>query len=605
MILDETKEENNITSVEEARKAGAAEEKKSEDKKPEDKKSEKKKSEDKKPEDKKSEDKKSEEKKPEDKKPEDKKPEDKKPEEKKSEDKKPEDKKSEEKKSEEKKPEDDKAAASSDGGIIQDKDFKPLGYKAVPDESDEKKKVPLALKIVLAVLGVIVVVYLAFTIFFIWHFSFNYHVNGLDVSFMSLDDVNQCLRAKKGNDYRLSITEDGQETASLTDSDLNSTYDYSRELQRLKAGDQPYAWPVYAAGVRSYDIDPDLIFDEANAKQKILSLTPVKYTPNEHPNNVKIMKSQQNGFILISSNEIQPDQDKLVDLIVSSLKDVDSELALNEADYSISVPHTESQNDAIDFFAKIDAIQNTKLVFVDHGQEMQIGKDMIADTIRVDSEERFIVNKEGEPTFDDALIGQYGEEIGTAFTSKDTNMWWHKYNGGSVSVNSGTYGKTVDTPAVTKRIESCIKNCEDYEGAPDYIVEEDRDPNAPDEIGDTYIEVDMTRQKLYYIKDGKLFMTSDVVTGNKGRHHDTTQLMAYIYYMQRDRVLVGEDYRTPVKYWMAFHNHEGLHDANWRRSFGGDIYKYNGSHGCVNLPTSFAAELYDNVYVGLPVITYY
>ena len=81
--------------------------------------------------------------------------------------------------------------------------------------------------------------------------------------------------------------------------------------------------------------------------------------------------------------------------------------------------------------------------------------------------------------------------------------------------------------------------------------------------------------------------------------------MAYIYYMQRDRVLVGEDYRTPVKYWMAFHNHEGLHDANWRRSFGGDIYKYNGSHGCVNLPTSFAAELYDNVYVGLPVITYY
>ena len=46
----------------------------------------------------------------------------------------------------------------------------------------------------------------------------------------------------------------------------------------------------------------------------------------------------------------------------------------------------------------------------------------------------------------------------------------------------------------------------------------------------------------------------------------------------------------------------GLHDASWRSSFGGSIYVYNGSHGCVNLPSSAAAELYEIIDVGCPVL---
>ena len=31
----------------------------------------------------------------------------------------------------------------------------------------------------------------------------------------------------------------------------------------------------------------------------------------------------------------------------------------------------------------------------------------------------------------------------------------------------------------------------------------------------------------------------------------------------------------------------------------------NGSHGCINLPTAFAAELYEYMYDDCPVICYY
>ena len=48
-------------------------------------------------------------------------------------------------------------------------------------------------------------------------------------------------------------------------------------------------------------------------------------------------------------------------------------------------------------------------------------------------------------------------------------------------------------------------------------------------------------------------------------------------------------------------NNFGLHDASWRSKFGGQDYKWNGSHGCINLPTKAAAKLYSYVEVGTPV----
>ena len=52
---------------------------------------------------------------------------------------------------------------------------------------------------------------------------------------------------------------------------------------------------------------------------------------------------------------------------------------------------------------------------------------------------------------------------------------------------------------------------------------------------------------------------------------------------------------------MPIYGAVGLHDATWRWSFGGDIYTYNGSHGCVNLPLNTAAYIYNNVPTGTTV----
>ena len=113
----------------------------------------------------------------------------------------------------------------------------------------------------------------------------------------------------------------------------------------------------------------------------------------------------------------------------------------------------------------------------------------------------------------------------------------------------------------------------------------------------TYIKVSISKQKLWYYKNGKLKKTSKVVTGMR-HEHDTPKGLFVIRSKARKIYLIGEDYRSYVNYWMPFYGGYGLHDATWRSYFGGDIYKYNGSHGCVNLPYSVAKYLYKRVPVG-------
>lgn len=117
-----------------------------------------------------------------------------------------------------------------------------------------------------------------------------------------------------------------------------------------------------------------------------------------------------------------------------------------------------------------------------------------------------------------------------------------------------------------------------------------------------YIEVDISKQKLkYFNKNGKVIVKTDVVTGFD-KQRDTILGAYKIYSKEYDRLLRGANYTSHVDYWMPFYGGYGLHDADWRSSFGGNIYKYSGSHGCVNIPDAKAKKIYQKSKVGTKVL---
>lgn len=200
------------------------------------------------------------------------------------------------------------------------------------------------------------------------------------------------------------------------------------------------------------------------------------------------------------------------------------------------------------------------------------------------------------------------KELATQLDSYGKTRSFVTSTGERIQLPGKTMGWLLNTEKTEKATLKAIKNKEksielvwDSKGAAIW------DPETENDIGDTYVEVSISQQKVWYYKDGILELETSTVTGLPTPERQTKTGLHQILYKQRDRVLRGSRraWHSFVNYWMPFTpDGQGLHDARWRRRFGGSIYKSSGSHGCVNLPASAAAQLYAKLETGTPVIVY-
>lgn len=121
---------------------------------------------------------------------------------------------------------------------------------------------------------------------------------------------------------------------------------------------------------------------------------------------------------------------------------------------------------------------------------------------------------------------------------------------------------------------------------------------------DTFVEISLDNQYMWYYVDGKLLVETPVVTGNISAGDYTRRGCFRIASMTTDTYLVGPTWNDHVDYWMPFDGQIGLHDSSWRTEYGGDIYLTDGSHGCVNTPLDAIATIYNNITVGTLVVVY-
>jgi hypothetical protein len=112
-----------------------------------------------------------------------------------------------------------------------------------------------------------------------------------------------------------------------------------------------------------------------------------------------------------------------------------------------------------------------------------------------------------------------------------------------------------------------------------------------------WIEVDLSDQKLYAWEGNDLFLESAVSTGLPGTPTPTGEFRIWIK-LRATKMEGGQGryyyYLPNVPYVMFFENDQvpgwkgyGLHGTYWHSDFG-----TQRSHGCVNLPTNIAEQLY-------------
>ena len=209
---------------------------------------------------------------------------------------------------------------------------------------------------------------------------------------------------------------------------------------------------------------------------------------------------------------------------------------------------------------------------------------------------------------DAAKVADYVQGLRNKYDTPTGTQTWQSADGTTKSIKTN-YGWHIDQ---TKETEALIANIQSLQSVTREPVYSSRAAQtAMPQWGKTFVEIDISSQHVYFYQDGNCVWDSKCVTGTATDPDRATPTGVFaLKYKQRDRVLRGRinpqtgkpSYESPVAYWMPFNGNIGLHDANWRSSFGGNIYLKSGSHGCINLPTKNAKTLYELITPGTVVV---
>lgn len=416
-------------------------------------------------------------------------------------------------------------------------------------------------------------------------------VNGINIGKQSVDVANHTLEQAL-TQQAFEIQLDGQSWKTLSKQDLGIRTDFKPELQHQLEQQNHWAWPLaYVTPIgkkklKNVDFDEQVLNKTLEQVSADLQKVNEKREPTE---NARIEKQNGEFVIIPEQNGNQLDipiiQDTLKQAIVSGQSSLDISSLKKTPDI------TESSPEIKEGMQQIHNITTADYNYIINGQTVPIPKETLLDWIQFD---------QGTVSLDPNAVSNYVAQLGATYDTSSVPTSFQSTLRGTVSVPPGTYGWSIQTNAEAEQLTQDILSGEGMHRPP--ITQGSATPDQP-LIGDTYIEVDLQNQHMWYYKNGALFLNTDVVTGKPST--PTPAGVFYVWNKERNTVLSGPTWRSPVDYWMPIDwTGVGIHDSNWQSAYGGNLWQTVGSHGCVNTPPSVVAQLFENTAVGTPVIVY-
>ena len=443
-------------------------------------------------------------------------------------------------------------------------------------------------------IGFLLLIYFGLAIFFHSHYLPNTTINSISCGWKTTEDLKSANRHNASR-YVLTITDRNGKDFTLSGANISYGYNQQGEETNILKAQNPFTWPVALFQEQEYTLSTSVQYDTSLAEKVIgqLGLFDEEYI--QAPKDAYI-KMNENGYEVIPEvmGTTPISDEKIKSMIFTALNASDSHLILSDDCYI----NPSRYADAIEIKTAtetMDKYMKATITYEIEGVEEDLSSEEIFQFLKLHDD--FSI------TIDTAKIDRFVQQLATKYNTYGDRREFTTSKGDVITIGGGDYGWVINKKKEAKQILSDLENGIAVIREPMY--EQRAVQSGANDIGTTYIEVDYTNQHMWVYSEGELIMESDFVSGNMRNGNGSPDGVFKIVYKQRNAVLRGEDYESPVSYFMPFAYNVGFHDADWRSSFGKQIYKTNGSHGCINLPPDFAKRLYEFVEVGMPVITYY
>ena len=426
-------------------------------------------------------------------------------------------------------------------------------------------------------------------------------INGVPVSGMTTADAEAYIEGYFNGGYTLEIEDTEGVREAITDTSIGYTVDVTGDLEAILKEEND-GGRVSGPGVEHrYTVDAELKYDEAALRALLENMAFVK---NASPTSDAYITPYEAGKAFSIVPEVQGteiDMDKLMAAVKDALNSQTRLLKVENLDCYKTIQVTADNADLNQMCANLNRYKDINITYVfGDQQEILPGLEAV----------KWIDGVSGSTVqVNQQKVAEYVKYLADKYDTYGKPHTFTSTSGRQVSVN-GDYGWQINQAEEAVALTRMVQNGTNQTREPAYS--RTAASRTGNDFGTTYVEVDMGLQHIYMYENGTLIAEAPIVTGNVAKGWTTPEGLYTLYYKERDRVLRGPkradgtySYESPVSYWMPFNGGIGLHDASWRGKFGGEIYKNNGSHGCINIPPKTAAVIYEHVYKGIPILCFY
>lgn len=449
-------------------------------------------------------------------------------------------------------------------------------------------------RIALAVLLTAIIIFISLYSFFGNHFYLGTKINGVSVSGMTAEDANRALEAF-ASAYTLELNGREGVKEQITGKELGLSMPKDGGGAALKQEQNKTSWLVSLFDHKALKLGTGLTVDENMLQAACSKLSCVDPSKVTEPQNAKIVYGEKGYEVVPEVKGNKADYDILYQAIKDAASNGTKSLDLEGINSYIDPAITADSDKVKETMKTLEKYLATRITYTYEDGSEVVDAAEIVDWAELDGDINIALNQTEIKSFVNTLAPHYNT-VGTSRTFQTST-------GSVIEVGGGDFGWKINASGEVAHIMEAIKNGTQEDRTPAYSNK--GAVRGQNDLGSTYVEINITAQHMWYYKNGSLVVEGDVVTGNASNGNGTPGGIYKLKYKERNATLDGQDYSTPVDYWMPFNNNIGIHDAVWRTAFGGDIYLTAGSHGCVNSPPELAKTIYENISPGVPVIVYY
>ena len=437
--------------------------------------------------------------------------------------------------------------------------------------------------------------------YFTEHFLPGSLVNGFNCSYMTEAEAEDLLEQKTAA-YVLAVQTRGNGQESISADQIQLAYTSDGSVNKLLHQQNRFLWFVAFSQHQIYQVPSSVTYDQDLFDETVGGLKCLQN--NEQPVDASI---QDNGdkFVVVAETEgTLVDQDKLKEDISDAVTTGRTVANLEEDGCYIN-PSVYSEDLTRDC-QQMNELADVVITYDFDDRKETVDRSVIRDWLTRDDK--------GDLVLDRDAVAAYVKTLAEKYDTPGTERSFVTYDSREITVSGGNYGWVIDQPGETEELYQAIMNHKTQVREPVYSSE--ASSRKTNDIGYTYIEINLTDSRLVFYKEGQPLVDTGFVASS------STPEGVFAVGDKKESTVPGGGTGNEVSCWISFDKVGIYGEAGLEISTGSDTEEadfgssgeadfsssldnsWTSTEGCVVLPLEQAQELYQYTEAGMPVVIY-